>query len=354
MSKNEKLKVGISIGDIAGIGPEVILKTFTDDRLYKLFTPVLFANSKVLSFYRKVLNIDKIQYSAVKDIDSLSHNSLNIINCWEEDVHIEPGRPNEKTGELALKSLQSATEALKSGAIDILITAPINKSVIHSEQFPFSGHTPYLQQQFGGDEVLMFMVSDNIKVGLVTEHVAVKDIHAHITQEAILKKLNLMNQSLIVDFGIDKPRIAVLGLNPHAGDNGLIGSEEVEIISPAVKTASKNGILAFGPYPADGFFAHGDHEIFDAVLAMYHDQGLIPFKSLSIGEGTNYTAGMKVVRVSPDHGTAEQIAGKNLANESSFREAIFCALDIHKNREQYAERNANPVEKRANLKDEDR
>jgi 4-hydroxythreonine-4-phosphate dehydrogenase len=354
MSKNEKLKVGISIGDIAGIGPEVILKTFTDDRLYKLFTPVLFANSKVLSFYRKVLNIEKIQYSAVKDMDNLSHNSLNIINCWEEEVQITPGQPNEKTGELALKSLESATEALKSGAIDILITAPINKSVIHSEKFPFSGHTPYLQNKLGGNEVLMFMVSDNIKVGLVTEHIAVKDIHTHITQEAILKKLQLINQSLIVDFGIDKPRIAVLGLNPHAGDNGLIGSEEIEIIAPAIKTASKNGILAFGPYPADGFFAHGEYEVFDAILAMYHDQGLIPFKSLAIGQGTNYTAGMKVVRVSPDHGTAESIAGKNQADPSSFREAIFCAIDIYKNREQYAERNANPVEKRANLKDEDR
>lgn len=354
MFRNEKLRVGISIGDIAGIGPEVIIKTFTDDRLFKLFTPVLYANARVISFYRKQLNIEKLQYNSVKGLEHLSQNGLNILSVWEDEVPINPGQPNELTGQLALKSLEAACEDLKNGHIDVLVTAPINKSYIHSEEFPFSGHTPYLQQKFESDEVLMFMVSENIKVGLVTEHVALKDVHQYITQEAILKKLNLMNASLIKDYGIDKPRIAVLGLNPHAGDDGLIGQEEKEVIIPALKTANQQGILAFGPYPADGFFAHDQYEKFDAVLAMYHDQGLIPFKSLCLGNGTNYTAGMKYVRTSPDHGTAENIAGKNIADESSFREAIFCALDIYKNRKAYEERNANPLEKRANLKDEDR
>lgn len=354
MSRNEKLKVGISIGDIAGIGPEVIIKTFMDDRLYKLFTPVLYANPRIISFYRKQLNIEKIQYNSVKSIDHLSHNSLNIISAWEDEVVINPGQPDETTGKLALRSLEEACNALLAGDIDLLVTAPINKSFIHSEQFPFSGHTPYLQQKLGSDDVLMFMVSDNIRVGLVTEHVPVKDVHLHITQESILKKLDLMNQSLIKDYGIDKPRIAVLGLNPHAGDEGLIGKEEIDTIIPAIKTANQKGILAFGPYPADGFFAHDSYQSFDAILAMYHDQGLIPFKSLSIGNGTNYTAGMKYVRTSPDHGTAENIAGKNVADESSFREAIFCALDIYRNRIEHQERHANPLEKRANLRDEDR
>lgn len=354
MFRNDKLRVGISIGDIAGIGPEVIIKTFTDDRLYKLFTPVLYANARVISFYKKQLNIEKLQYNSVKNLEHLSQNGLNIFSVWEDEVSITPGQPNELTGQLALKSLEAACEDLKKGLIDVLVTAPINKSYIHSEDFPFSGHTPYLQQKFESDEVLMFMVSENIKVGLLTEHVAVKDVHQYITQEAILKKLNLMNASLIKDYGIDKPRIAVLGLNPHAGDDGLIGQEEKDVIIPSVKAANQQGILAFGPYPADGFFAHNQYEKFDAILAMYHDQGLIPFKSLCVGNGTNYTAGMKYVRTSPDHGTAENIAGKNLADESSFREAIFCAIDIYKNRKAFEERNANPLEKRANLKDEDR
>lgn len=354
MSKSEKLKVGISIGDIAGVGPEVIIKTFTDERLYKMFTPILYAHSKIISHYRKILNIEKLQYGAIKSVEFASHNSLNIINAWEEDVQFTPGRPNKETGRLALLSLEAATNALNNGEIDLLVTAPINKNHIHSEEFPFSGHTPYLQEKFGSDDVLMFMVSENIRVGLVTEHVPIKDIHTHITKENILSKILLMNQSLIKDYGIDRPKIAVLGLNPHAGDKGLIGSEELEAILPAIRAAKEQDILAFGPYPADGFFGHSQFQSFDGVLAMYHDQGLIPFKSLCVGNGTNYTAGLKIVRTSPDHGTAENIAGKNIADESSFREAIFCAIDIYNNRMAYEERNANPLVKRANLKDEDR
>jgi len=353
-ARGEKLKVGISIGDIAGIGPEIIIKTFMDERLHKLFTPVLFANSRVISFYRKAFNIEKLQYNSVKSIQQLSHNSLNIVSVWDEEIIIEPGKPNEQTGQLALRSLQEACNALKNGDIDLLVTAPINKKYIHSEAFPFSGHTPFLQEQFESEEVLMFMIAENIRVGLVTEHVALKDVSRNISADQILRKLYLMNQSLVRDFGIDKPRIAVLGLNPHAGDDGLIGNEENEIIIPAVKEAMKNGILAFGPYPADGFFAHSSYKSFDAVLAMYHDQGLIPFKSLCTGTGTNYTAGMTVVRTSPDHGTAEDIAGKNIADPASFREAIFSAIDIYHARNEYVERHSNPLEKRAILKDEDR
>ncbi len=352
MSRADKLKVGITIGDIAGIGPEIIIRTFEDDRLFKLFTPVLYGNTKVISFYRKLLKIDKLQYNSVKDIHHLSHNSLNIVSAWDEDVEIEPGRPNNTTGKYALRSLEAATDALIAGDIDVLVTSPINKNFIHSEEFPFSGHTPYLQKKLENEEVLMFMVSENIKVGLVTEHVPLKEVSAYITKDAILKKLNLMNQSLIVDYGIDKPKIAVLGLNPHAGDDGLLGQEDMEIIYPAVKEARENDLFAFGPYPADGFFARSSHKKFDAILAMYHDQGLIPFKALCVGNGVNYTAGMKYVRTSPDHGTAESLVGKNIADESSFRQAIFEALDIYWSRLEYEERNANPLPKYTQFKED--
>lgn len=353
--RGERLRVGITLGDVAGIGPEVIIKTFLDERLFKLITPVVFGNARVISFYKKVLNIEKFQYSSVKGYQQLSHNSLNIIPVWEDEFVIEPGKPNAETGRFALLSLQAACEALKNGDIDVLVTAPINKKYIHSEAFPFSGHTPYLQEALGADGgVLMFMVSENIRVGLLTEHLAIHEVANSIKAEDILAKLRIMNTSLKRDFGIEKPRIAVLGLNPHAGDDGLIGQEEKEIIIPAVRQASKEGILAFGPYPADGFFGKGQFTAFDAILAMYHDQGLIPFKSLSQGNGTNYTAGMDYVRTSPDHGTAEQIAGKNIADESSFRAAIYAAVDIFRSREAHTDRHSNPLIKRANLKDEDR
>ncbi|MCO5248278.1 MAG: 4-hydroxythreonine-4-phosphate dehydrogenase PdxA [Chitinophagales bacterium] len=350
--REDKLRVGISIGDIAGIGPEVIMKTFIDDRMFKLFTPILFGNAKVLSFYKKELNIDKIQYNTVKSIQQLSHNSLNIVQVWDEDVEIKPGKPDKKTGELALKSLQGAVQALKDGDIDVLVTAPINKNYIHSAEFPFSGHTSYLEKEFGDHQSLMFMVSENLRVGLVTEHVPVKEISEHISKEAIVKKLGLIERSLIEDFGIDRPKIAVLGLNPHKGDDGLLGTEEIDIITPAIKEVREKETLVFGPYSADGFFAKETYKLFDATLAMYHDQGLIPFKSLCVGSGTNYTAGLSIVRTSPDHGTAENIAGKDKADESSFRDAIFCAIDIYRNREDYKERNADPLVRRANLRDE--
>ena len=352
VARNEKRKVGITLGDVAGIGPEIIMKTFLDDQIYKHFTPVLFGNPRVLSYYKKMLNLEKFPYSSIKGYSNLSHNSLNIIPVWEEEFQITPGPPTELTGSYALKSLQAACEALKSNHIDVLVTAPINKEVMHSEAFPYAGHTEYLMDYFGAKDNLMFMISENIRVGLVTNHVAIKDVSSKISKEKILRKLQMMNTSLMQDFGIDKPRIAVLGLNPHAGDGGVIGSEEVNVILPAVKEAKNAGIMAFGPYPADGLFASGNYKTFDAILAMYHDQGLIPFKYIAGEDGTNYTAGLNIVRTSPDHGTAENIAGKGVADETSFRKAIYAAIDIFNQRSDYEEMRANPLVKRAVLHDE--
>lgn len=351
-TKNEKRKIGISIGDVAGIGPEIIMKTFAEDHLYKHFTPILYGNPRVLSFYKKIFNLDKFQYSSIKGYNNLSHNSLNIIPVWEEEFQITPGTPTETTGNYALKSLQAACEALKAKHIDALVTAPINKKVMHSDQFPYAGHTEYLMNFFGAKDNLMFMVAEKLRVGLVTNHSAIKDVASKLSREKILRKLQLMNTSLIQDFGIEKPRIAVLGLNPHAGDGGVIGNEEINIILPGVKDAKDSGIMAFGPYPADGFFASGNYKKFDGILAMYHDQGLIPFKFIAGEDGTNFTAGLDVVRTSPDHGTAEDIAGKGVADPTSFRKAIYAAIDIVNSREDYAEMRANPLVKRAVLHDE--
>ena len=349
---NQKRKVGITLGDVAGIGPEIIMKTFLEDHLYKQFTPILYGNPRVLSYYKKIFNFDKFQYSSIKGYNNLSHNSLNIIPVWEEEFAITPGTPTEITGNYALKSLQAACEALKSKHIDVLVTAPINKKVMHSEQFPYAGHTEYLMNYFGAKDNLMFMVGEDLRVGLVTNHSAIKDVASKISKEKILRKLQLMNASLMQDFGIDQPRIAVLGLNPHAGDGGIIGNEEVNVILPAVKEAKDAGLTVFGPYPADGFFASCNYKKFDGILAMYHDQGLIPFKYIAGEDGTNYTAGLDVVRTSPDHGTAEDIAGKGIADESSFRKAIYTAIDIFNYRAGFGEMRQNPLVKRAILHEE--
>jgi 4-hydroxythreonine-4-phosphate dehydrogenase len=350
--KNEKRKVGITLGDVSGIGPEIIMKTFLDEQLYKHFTPVLYGNPRVLSFYKKIFNYDKFQYSSIKGYNNLSHNSLNIIPVWEEEFQIIPGTPTEITGTYALKSLQAACEALKNKQVDVLVTAPINKKVMHSEQFPYSGHTEFLMNYFEAKDNLMFMVAEGIRVGLVTNHTPIREVSSKISKEKILRKLQLMHTSLMEDFGIEKPRIAVLGLNPHAGDGGVIGSEDANIILPAVKEAKDSGIVAFGPYPGDGLFASGNYRSFDAILAMYHDQGLIPFKYIAGEDGTNYTAGLNIVRTSPDHGTAEDIAGKGIADPTSFRKAIYTAIDILNTRENYADMRANPLVKRAVLHDE--
>ena len=337
--------IGITCGDINGIGIEIIIKTLGDNRILDFCTPVVFANNKVFNFYRKIVPETNISFTSLKDLNRINHKQVNLVNCWEEEISITPGTLTDAGGQYAVKSLVAAAQALKEGKIDGLVTAPINKKNTQSPEFNFTGHTPYLKNLFGVKDVAMFMVADNIKVALLTEHVAVKDIAAHINKENILSKLQIMNASLKKDFGIAKPKIAVLGLNPHAGDEGVIGKEDDEIIKPAVKEAKQKDIFCFGPYPADAFFARGQYEKFDGVLAMYHDQGLIPFKSLAIGEGVNYTAGMNGVRTSPDHGTAFDIAGKGKADEASFRQAIFTCVDIINNRREFEEQRKNPLKK---------
>jgi 4-hydroxythreonine-4-phosphate dehydrogenase len=337
--------IGISCGDLNGIGLEIIIKTISDTRLLEICTPVLFANNKAINFYRKLLPEININFSSVKDISRVNHKQVNLYSCWEDEVAIAPGELTDIGGKYAVLSLVTAAQALKDGHIDGLVTAPIHKKNTQSAEFNFTGHTPYLKNLFGVADVAMFMVADNMKVAVLTEHVAVKDIAGHITRASILSKLQIIQNSLKKDFGIDKPKIAVLGLNPHAGDEGLIGKEEDEIIKPAIKDAKQKDIFCFGPYSADAFFARGSHEKFDAVLAMYHDQGLIPFKSLAFGEGVNYTAGLAGVRTSPDHGVAFDIAGKGIADESSFREAIFKCIDIINGRKEYEAQRSNPLKK---------
>lgn len=342
-SIEKKPIIGFSCGDINGIGLEVIIKTLSDSRIIDICTPVVFANNKVINFYRKTLPEVNINSSIVKDATRVNPKQVNVYNCWEEDISVTPGTLNDTGGKYAAISLFMASEALKTGNIDGLVTAPIHKKNIQSASFNFSGHTPFLKNLFGATDVVMFMVAENMKVALLTEHVAVKDIAPFITRDAIFSKLQLMNQSLKKDFLISKPKIAVLSLNPHAGDEGLIGKEEEEIIKPAVKDAKQRDIFCFGPYPADAFFARGQHEKFDAVLAMYHDQGLIPFKSLAKGEGVNYTAGLKAIRTSPDHGVAFDIAGKGIADESSLREAVYKCIDILRNRAEFENQHKNPL-----------
>ena len=337
--------IGITTGDINGIGLELIIKVFADSRILDICTPVVFGNNKAINFYRKSLPELNMNFSIIKDSGRVNHKQLNLFNCWEEEVNITPGIMNEIGGRYAVKSLTTAAQALKEGKINGLVTAPIHKKNIQSAEFSFTGHTPYLKNLFGVQDVAMFMISANMRVAIQTEHVPVKDITPHITRENILGKLNIINNSLKRDFGINKPRIAVLALNPHAGDEGLIGKEEEDILRPAIKEAKQRDVFCFGPYPADSFFARGQHEKFDGVLAMYHDQGLIPFKSMAIGEGVNFTAGINAVRTSPDHGVAFDIAGKGKADESSFREAIYRCIDIINSRKEYDEQYSNPLKK---------
>jgi 4-hydroxythreonine-4-phosphate dehydrogenase len=345
MSVQKKPVIGISVGDLNGIGIELIIKTFSDSRIMDFCTPIVFGSNKVINFYRKLSLDFSINYTSIKEISRALPKQLNIINVWEEDVDIQPGQMNDTGGKYGVRSLQAAVNALKECTIDALITAPLHKYTMQSSEFNFTGHTPYLQQEFKADDVLMLMIAENMRVGLLTEHVAIGEVAKQITKEKIIQKINLLKNSLQKDFGIEKPKIAILGLNPHAGDEGLVGKEEKEIIRPAVLEAKKNDVIVMGPYSADAFFARGHHEKFDAVLAMYHDQGLIPFKSLALGEGTNFTAGLPVIRTSPDHGTAFDIAGKNKADESSFRAAIFAAIEIFDTRIEYDDMRKNPLRK---------
>lgn len=339
----QKPVIGFSCGDINGIGIELIIKTLGDTRILDFCTPVVFCNNKSINFYRKFSPAINFPFAIIKDLTRPNVKQVNVFNCWEEEVAIAPGQLNETGGQYAFKSLKAATEALQNNLIYGLVTAPIHKKNIQSEEFKYSGHTPYLKDAFKVKDVVMLMVASNIRVGLLTEHVPVTELAGHINRAAINSKLQIMNESLIKDFSIDKPKIAVLGLNPHAGDEGLIGKEEETIIKPAIKEAKAGNILAFGPYSADAFFARAQYEKFDAVLAMYHDQGLIPFKSLAIGEGVNYTAGLPAVRTSPDHGTAFDIAGKDIADESSFLAATFECIDIIRRRTVYEDNRKNPL-----------
>ena len=341
MKKEENIKVGISIGDLNGIGSEIILKIFEDARMLDFCTQIIFASIKTMSFVKKHYKID-INLNGINHINQAVIGKVNVLNCWKENVNISFGKEDKTIGEYAIKSLQKATKALKSDEIDVLVTAPINKSSIQSDTFKFPGHTDYLNQELEGKS-LMFMVNGGLRVGLLTDHVPVKDVSKHITTKLIEDKINTVHDSLIKDFKINKPKIAVLGINPHTGDNGVIGNEDDKILRPALKKIKEKGKLVFGPYAADSFFGSNNYQNFDAIIASYHDQGLIPFKTLSFGQGVNYTAGLNKVRTSPDHGTAFEIAGKGQADIGSFKEAIFTAIKIFNNRNEYAEISKNPL-----------
>ncbi len=333
MTQIQKPRIGITLGDYNGVGPEVVIKALADNRLLNLVTPVIYGSGKVISFYKKLLNIEEFNFSQVRNKGQFAPKSINVVNSWGDDAgEIMPGKASKESGKAAFIALKQASEELKEGVIDALVTAPIDKHTIHSDEFPFKGHTEFLTQFFEAPESLMFMISEKLRVGLVTEHIPVKDIAAAITKEKIEAKLKVMDASLRKDFGIMKPKIAVLGLNPHAGDNGLLGLEEEQIIRPLINDQKNKGRLVFGPFPADGFFAAGTYLKYDGILAMYHDQGLVPFKSVAFEDGVNFTAGLPVVRTSPDHGTAYAIAGKNQAHEGSMREAIYKAAEIFKHR----------------------
>ncbi|MEX0883887.1 MAG: 4-hydroxythreonine-4-phosphate dehydrogenase PdxA [Cyclobacteriaceae bacterium] len=326
--KKHKPVVGISIGDINGIGAEVTMKALLDNRLQKMITPVIYGHGKALTYYRKVLNLNDFNFMQVRSIEEIHHKKINVINVLQDSPEVMPGVETQEAGKMALSALDQCIVDLKNDQLDALVTAPLNKNNIHSPENNFIGHTEYLTQAFGIKKTMMFMVSEDMKVGLLTAHIPVREIAQHISQENLKGTLDIMLKSLTDDFGILKPRIAVLGLNPHAGEDGLLGKEELETISPVIKEFKEKGTLIFGPYPSDGFFGMMHQKKFDGVLAMYHDQGLIPFKTVSFETGVNFTAGLPFIRTSPDHGTAYNIAGKNVAEESSMRSAIFLAQEM--------------------------
>ncbi len=346
----ENIIVGISVGDMNGIGPEIILKTFEDARMLELCTPVLFANSRVFTFIKKYLK-SKTNFVYTDQLDKIQHGKFNIFNVWNEAVDINFGQSDPNVGKYAVESFVSATQALNDGAIDVLVTAPIDKHNVQSEKFNFPGHTDYLNQQIDG-EALMLMVNGGLRVGLLTEHLPLNEVTNHITPQKISERVKTIHQTLLQDFNILKPRIAVLGLNPHNGDHGVIGDQDDKIIQPTVQKLFDQGFLVSGPFPADGFFGSALYEKFDVVLACYHDQGLVPFKTLSFGKGVNFTAGLDKIRTSPDHGTAFDIAGKGKADHSSFREAVYLAIDLYNNRLSYEESNKNPLKINTNSRKE--
>lgn len=342
--EKERIVIGITHGDVNGIGYEVILKTLSDVRVLESFVPVIYGSAKAAAFYRKHLDLQAVNLNIINSVDELNPKKINIINCGDDDLKVELGRSTPEAGKAAYSALEQAVTDLKKGSLDALVTAPINKKNIQSDDFHFPGHTEYLEENFGtGTSALMLLVNDVMRVAVVTGHIPVDEIAHQLTTELILEKLLVFNTSLKKDFTIIRPRIAVLGLNPHAGDEGVIGDEEQSIIIPALKEAEKQGVVCVGPFPADGFFGSGNFNKYDGILAMYHDQGLIPFKTLSMESGVNFTAGLSIIRTSPAHGTAYDLAGKNIASEDSFRQAIYMACDIYQNRVINAEISKNPL-----------
>lgn len=340
-----KIKIGITQGDVNGIGYEVILKTFEDPTILELCTPIVYGSPKIMTYHRKALELET-SFTIVNSAAEAVQGRLNVVNCNDDEVKVELGKPSKESGKAAYDALEKAMDEYKKGMYDVLITAPIHKQMIQSEEFTFPGHTEYIEQNVGeGAKALMILANETLRVALVTTHIPVAKIASTLTQELIQERLSMFNASLKKDFGIGAPRIAVLALNPHAGDGGVIGTEEETIITPAIKAMREQGVLCYGPFPADGFMGSGAFNHFDGVLAMYHDQGLIPFKVLAMENGVNFTAGLPIVRTSPDHGTAFDIAGKNEASPQSFRQALYMAIDIHRNRQRYAEANQNPLRK---------
>ncbi len=337
-----QIRVGITIGDPNGIGIETILKVFADQRMNEFVLPIVYGNTDLLRFHRKLLEMPDVRLNSIESADEANAKKINVVNIWDERWEPSPGKPDKVAGSYALRSLEAAVADLASNKVDVLVTCPIDKDTIQGEGFKFPGHTEYLAKMSNVEESLMFLVSDRMRIGVVTGHVALKEVADRLTKEAIVLKLRLMHESLVRDFGCNSPRIAVLGLNPHAGDKGLIGSEEHEIIMPAIREVEQE-FFVMGPYGADGFFGTAQYKQFDAVLAMYHDQGLAPFKALAFDSGVNYTAGLPIVRTSPDHGTGYDIAGKGLASPDSLRAAIFTACDVYRNRRSYRDLTANPL-----------
>ena len=329
------LKIGITIGDMNGVGPEIILKTFADKRMLEFCTPIIYSSTRTLEFVKKHFKYN-IDFNGIKSSAQAEDNRVNVVNCWNEVPQINFGTKDKNIGKHAIISLKAATSDLKQGHVDVIVTAPINKENIQSDDFNFPGHTDYLDNQIEGS-ALMLMVSGNLRIGLLTDHIPVSKISESITKELVENKINTIHKTLVEDFNISKPKIAILGINPHSGDDGVIGSEEKTVLTPTVERMRENNILAFGPYSADSFFGSGEHEPFDAVIAAYHDQGLIPFKTLSFGQGVNFTAGLEKIRTSPDHGTAYSIAGKGIADETSFKEAVFLAILTYRNRTEHRE-----------------
>jgi len=340
------ITIGITCGDINGIGLEVILRSLAIQGAGKNFRTVVYGSTKVAAYHKNIISEENIQFHTVNSPAEAEPGQMNFINCWNDNVNITLGKPTDVSGQCARLALEKAVADFKSGAIDALVTAPINKKAMQMAGFPFIGHTEYITSEMGAKDSLMLMVSDNLRIGVVTNHLPIKEVAAAITREKVLRKIQILAETLKVDFNIDRPTIAVLGLNPHAGDEGAIGKEDESVIRPAIEDAKAKGILTFGPFPADGFFGAGQYHKFDGILAMYHDQGLVPFKVLAFGEGVNYTAGLASVRTSPDHGTAYDIAGKGEADISSFIKALYLAADIVRNRNEYIDMHANSLERR--------